>query len=65
MAKEYKVCTVYYCLEGKKYFNVDGRVATEEEKGLLQQLKDETGWPMFMYPDRIEDAYGNVVHVRA
>ena len=59
----YKVCTKYVGIDGKLYFNVDGKPASLHEKALLTEIKDECGWPMYMYEGHIEDAYGMVVQI--
>ena len=57
----YKVCTKYQGTDGQTYFNVDGKPATTSEKAILAELKDECGWPMYLYEGHVEDAYGMVV----
>jgi hypothetical protein len=59
----YKVCTKYVGTDGKTYFNVDGKVASQHEKALLTEIKEVCGWPMYMYEGHIEDAYGMVVQI--
>ena len=62
MAKEYKVCTKYQA-DGQTYFNVDGKPATTTEKAILAELKEECGWPMFLYEGHVEDCNGTVVQI--
>ena len=64
MAKSFKVAQKHqYTVDNKvvTQFTVDGVPPTTLEKKLLEELKDECGWPMYLYEGHVEDAYGMVV----
>ena len=64
MAKTFKVAQKHqYTVDGivVTQFTVDGNNPTKLEQGILDELKDELGWPMFIYEGHVEDHWGNVV----
>jgi hypothetical protein len=65
MSTSFKVAQKYQVTNSQgnveTFFTVNGNPPTTHEKTILEELKNECGWPMFLYESHVEDAYGNVV----
>ena len=65
MAVSFKVAQKYQVTNSEgvveTYFVVDGKNPDIIEQKMLEDLKDELGWPIFIYEGHVEDHWGNVV----